>query len=124
MKTLLSLILVFSLAGCATLANDPVVKADLASASANFEQAVKLGLLAETDPGVTCMRAVVAKTAADVSFAPQVDGLISAGSVAYIAAQVGKKGITIDPQCEALVGRVTIDGAKAVRKVALPGLLR
>jgi hypothetical protein len=128
MKLLLALTAVAVLSGCSTIGgtalNSPVVKNDLASASANFEQAVKLGMLPESDPGVACIRAVVAKAAADVSFTPQVDGLISAGSVAYIAAQVAKKGATIDSQCEALVGRVTIDGAKAARRALVPGLLR
>lgn len=124
MKHLIAAALVMLAAGCTTLGGnpllaDPVVKNDLASATSNVNNAVKLGLLPADDPAVTCLNAVAAKAAADVSFTPEVNGLISAGSVAYIAAQLAKKGVNIDPACEALVGRVVIDGTKAAAK-ALP----
>lgn len=127
MKVFLAILIALTLAGCATLGpspllSDPVVKTDIASAAYNLDQAVKLGMLPADDPAVVCLHVVAAKAAADVSFEPKYDGLVSAGSVAYIAAQIAKKGVAIDPQCEALVGRVVIDGAKAARK-AVP-LLR
>lgn len=116
------------LSACATLGGDPllqnqVVKTDLADATANLNNAVKLGLLPATDPAVTCLNAISAQAAAQVSFTPQVNGLISAGSVAYIAAQLAKQGVQIDPACEALVGRVVLDGASAGAK-ALPALIK
>lgn len=124
MKHIIAATLMLLAAGCTAIGGDPllanpVVKNDLASATANVNNAVKLGFLAPDDPAVTCLNAIAAKAAADVSFTPEVNGLISAGSVAYIATQLAKKGITVDPQCEALVGRVVIDGASATAK-ALP----
>lgn len=113
--------LVLLLAGCSSLGGSPllqnsVVKNDLTAATANVNNAVKLGLLPTNDPAVVCLNAIAARAAADVSFTPEVNGLISAGSVAYIAAQLAKKGVQIDPQCEQLVGRVVLDGAKATAK--------
>lgn len=114
-----------ALSGCGTfgpspLLADPFVKNDIASAAYNLNEAVKAGMLPANDPAVGCLAAVAAKADAP-TFEPKYDGLVSAGSVAYIAAQVAKKGIQIAPECEALVGRVTIDGVKAARR-AVPFL--
>lgn len=114
--------LALTLSGCATVIQ-PIVKNDLESAAANFEQAVKAGVLPETDPAVTCTRAIMARVAGDVSLDPQISGLISASSVAYIAARVAENRAKLPAECTETIGRLVIDGAKAVRGV-VPGILR
>ena len=108
------------LSGCSTLGSailgSQTVKDDFAATSANFEQAVKLGLLAETDPAVTCTRAVIARAAADVTFSPQIDGLMSLGSTVYIAARAAEKRMPLPIQCDQVLGRVMIDGAKRIAR--------
>lgn len=124
MKLLLLLLLALLLPGCATLLNDPVVKNDMASTVANLKQAAKLGYIAENDPALVCALAIEAKATVDASFAPQIDGVISLGSVAYIAKRMAEKGVQLPMECDAVIGRVVIDGAKTVRRSVIPGLLR
>lgn len=114
--------LAIAASGCATVLQ-PIVKNDLASAAANFEQAVQAGVLPVTDPAVVCTRAIMARAAADVSLDPQISGIISASSVAYIAARVVENRAKLPAECNETIGRLVIDGAKAVRG-AVPGILR
>lgn len=109
-----------------------VLGTDLQSASYNLDMAVQVGALTADDPAPKCLHAVLQKAglepvpgaAAPASFAPKNDGIASAGAIAYIIVQQAKRAVPVqvDPQCEALVGRIAIDGATAVNK-ALPSIL-
>jgi hypothetical protein len=112
------------------ITNQTVVT-DLQSAAYNLDNAVAVGALPTDDPAPKCLHDVLVKAGIEIpagavpakSFAPKNDGVASAGAIAYILAQqakqIAKQGIQVDPSCEALVGRVVIDGAKAINK-ALP----
>jgi hypothetical protein len=143
MKTIVTTIIAAALlAGCAfmpdkisgqtlglNITNSTVVT-DLQSAAYNLDSAVLVGALAPDDPAPACLHAVLVKagieipagTTAPKSFQPKYDGAASAGAVAYILAQQAKNAKSVakvDPSCEALVGRVVIDGVKAAKGAAV-----
>lgn len=112
---------------------------DLQSAAFNLDSAVAVGALPADDPAPKCIHDVLVKGGIEVpagtkpaaSFAPKNDGVASAGAIAYIIAQqakqIARQGVAVDPSCEALLGRIVIDGVKAFNKVAvpfIPGILR
>lgn len=141
MKILTTLSLAMLLAGCSFLPDkisgqtlglnitSSTVVTDLQSASYNLDSAVAVGALPKNDPAPACLHAVLVKagieilpgTTAPASFQPKYDGVASAGAVAYILAQQAKnaKTVPVDPNCEALVGRVVIDGVKAAKGAAV-----
>jgi hypothetical protein len=151
MKSLLAALAVasaFLLPGCAlmpetitasptgggfSITNDVVVN-DLKSATYNLDQAVAIGVLDLNDPAPYCLHDVLKRAGIELApgtmppktFQPKYDGLASAGAVAYIEAQKLKKlagqGIQVDASCEALVGRIVIDGMKAARKAVTPSI--
>lgn len=131
------------LAGCATneisnstlgvkLAPESQIATGLKDAAFNLDSAIAIGVLKSDDRAAACVHGVMldaglegdASTAQ--SFAPRVSDLISASSVAYIEAQRLKalQGMNLQmPQgCEAVIGRIVIDGAKASAKLA-PSLM-
>lgn len=151
MKILLALPLLF-LAACAstpslisgappgtiTITNSTVVT-DLQDASYNLDNALAVGALAADDPAPKCLHDVLVKAGIEVpagstpakTFVPKYGGVASTGAVAYILAQqakaASKVGITVDVSCEALVGRVVLDGAATVNKAAvalIPGAIK
>lgn len=148
MKCLIALALtVAALAGCATppqisaspmpAITNPTIVTDLQSAAYDLDNAVLVGALAANDPAPKCLHDVMQKAgietppgaAAAASFTPKVDGAASAGAVAYILAQQAKKlangGVTVDPDCEALLGRVVIDGVNTtVKALPIPGAVK
>jgi hypothetical protein len=110
---------------------------DLQSAAYNLDQAVVVGALTADDPGPKCVHDFLVKAGVEApaggavpgSFTPKHDGLASAGAIAYILAQQAKHatGQPVSANCEALVGRIVLDGANAARKSVpslIPGLLR
>jgi hypothetical protein len=136
-----------ALAGCAgpmQISSDPIPKlsnqtivTDLQSAAYDLDSAVTVGALAADDPAPQCLHSVLQKmgietpagAAPAATFVPKVDGAASAGAVAYILAQQAKKlangGVQVDVSCEALLGRVVIDGAKLTAKaLPIPGVLK
>jgi hypothetical protein len=86
------------------------------------------------DPAPACIHAVLVKSGIEVpagavpaqSFVPKKDGVASAGAIAYIIAQqarrLSKQKLSVDPSCEALVGRVVIDGARDFNKVGVAAI--
>lgn len=110
------------------------IATDLQSAAYNLDQAVAVGALTADDPAPKCVHDVLVKAgielpagqAAPKSFTPKHDGVASAGAIAYILAQQAKalQGTVgqVSPNCEALVGRIVIDSAKAAGK-AVPTAL-
>lgn len=117
----------------------PTIVTDLQSAAYNLDNAVAVGALAATDPAPACMHDILVKAGVELpagavpakSFTPKYDGVASAGTVAYILVQQAKQlqasGVQVDPSCEALVGRVVIDGMKATNKAAvslIPGIVK
>lgn len=117
---------------------NPTVVTDLQSAAFNLDSAVAVGALDPDDPAPKCVHDVLVKAGIEIpagtvpakSFAPKNDGVASAGVIAYILArqaqQIRKQGLVVDPSCEALLGRVVIDGVSAVNRAVpiIPGLLR
>jgi hypothetical protein len=108
---------------------------DLQSAAYNLDNAVLVGALSADDPAPKCIHDVLVKGGIELapgsvpaqSFAPKNDGVASAGAIAYIIAQqakaIAKQGVQVDVSCEALLGRVVIDGVKSFNK-AVPLLLK
>lgn len=108
---------------------DSLVATGLKNAAFNLDQAIAIGVLRKDDPAAACVHGVLKDAGLDgdgtapavQSFQPRVTDLVSAGSVAYIDAQrlkavSGMLG-TIPGGCEALVGRIMIDGLKAGARV-------
>jgi hypothetical protein len=107
---------------------------DLQSAAYNLDNAVTVGALAADDPAPVCLHDVLRKAGIEIpagavapkTFVPKHDGVASAGAIAYILAQqaktIARQGVAVDPSCEALVGRIVIDGVKTVNK-AVPSIL-
>lgn len=153
MKTLiLPLIAAAALAGCAStpslitggaptggipLSKGTILATDLVSAAYNLDKAVEVGALLPDDPAPKCLHAVLVKAGLETapgavtpaSFEPKNDGIASLGTIAYIIVQQAKRAVPVQvsPDCEALVGRIAIDGAKAANKAAvslIPGLIR
>lgn len=150
MKTLLA-ILCFCLSACVSTPQlisgtptggslpipitNPTIVTDLQSAAYNMDNAVAVGALQANDPAPACIHDVLVKAGIEIpagavapkTFVPKNDGAASAGAIAYIIAQqakqISKTGVSVDPSCEALLGRVVIDGVKAVNK-AVPLLLK
>lgn len=151
MKFLLCIVPAFALCACAgipTITGTPTgtlpvpitnhtIVTDLQDAAFNLDQAVAVGALAANDPAPTCLHDLLQKAGIEVpaggaaakSFTPRNSGVASAGAIAYIFAQqaksLGTSGVSVDPSCEALVGRITIDGVKAANKATvglIPGL--
>jgi hypothetical protein len=90
----------------------------------NLDEAIAVGALDRNDPAPGCLDAVlgdlgIGKSAGLPlpSFTPKVSDLISGGSVLYIRAQQAKRlaggGIELQIPCQALVGKLVIDAAKA-----------
>lgn len=121
-------------AGGISITNQTVVT-DLKSASFNLDQAVAIGVLDANDPAPYCLHDVLKRAGIELapgvqppkSFTPKYDGIASAGAVAYIEAQKLKRlagqGVQVDASCEALVGRIVIDGMKAARKTMTPSIM-
>lgn len=114
----------------------------LQDAAFNFDNAVAVGALDKTDPAPACVHGILQDIGQDVtvtltgatpvpstvgsgaSYTPKVSDLISAGSVAYIRAQQAKKlvggsGLSVPVGCEAIVGKVVIDGANKAGSMGL-----
>jgi hypothetical protein len=115
------------------------IATDLQDAAWNADQAIAVGALDANDPASKCLHDILVKAgievapgaAAPASFTPRNSGVASGGMIVYILAQQAKKiaatGVPVSVECEALVGRVAIDGAKAVNKTAvslIPGLIK
>lgn len=121
-----------ALAGCAgdtvsPLPIDPsgVVARDLKAAADNLQRAVDAGILKADDPAPQCLASVVADLQLDGSaegFTPQRAGLISVGSILYIRHQQARElaKFQLPAACDAIVGRLVIDSAKAGAR-AVPG---
>lgn len=148
MKYLLGIALVFALSGCALMggdistpgpigavnplargAPDSIVARDLIAAAYNLDEAVQIGALAADDPAPKCLHAILQRSGLELtpgstarSFTPKNDGVASAGAIAYIVAQQLKtaKVAPVDPSCEALLGRVVLDGVSTARRAVVP----
>jgi hypothetical protein len=150
MKSLFAFVLALALSSCAILpdtisseAKGPLaliggnatIAKDLQGAAYNLDQAVAIGVLPANDPAPVCLHDVLVKAGIEIpigapavkSFAPKKDGVASAGAIAYILAQQAKsvKPLEVSVSCEQLVGKIVIDGAKALNKAApsIPGLI-
>lgn len=150
MKSLFAILAVL-LAGCVStptqitggtstgipLAKNTVLATDLQSASYNLDKAVEVGALLPDDPAPKCLHSVLVQagletapgTTPPASFAPKNDGIASLGAITYIIVQQAKRAVPVQvsPDCESLVGRIAIDGAKAANRAAvslIPGLIK
>jgi hypothetical protein len=149
-KLLLAAVAALALNGCALLPNGEIsgaapglhitnstIVTDLQSAAFNLDSAVTVGALSVDDPAPKCLHDLLVKAGIEMpagqapakSFIPKHDGVASAGAIAYIIAQQLKQGAgvpVVSSNCEALVGRVVIDGVEAAKKAVpsfIPGLL-
>jgi hypothetical protein len=133
----LFLVLPLFLLGCATTitggppgqgpAVDPssFLAKDLVAAAYNLDQAVLVGALPADDPAPACVHGVLINagielppgTTAPASFEPKREGLVSAGSIAYIRVQQLKaasgKVLKVPVSCKALIGGIVVDGLTA-----------
>lgn len=153
MKALLAIV-VLLLAGCVSTPSlisgtpaagslpipitNPTIVTDLQSASFNLDSAVSVGALTADDPAPKCLHDVLVKAGVEIpagsapakTFVPRKDGVASAGAIAYILAQqakaIARNPLVVDPSCEALLGRVVMDGVTAFNRAVpslIPGLL-
>jgi hypothetical protein len=95
-----------ALSGCTQVQQQLTV--DLTAANANLASAVTAGLLSPNDPAPGCLTSITAQL--ENPWTPQVVGPISAGSIAYVAAQQAIGGLPIPEACVTLVGKITLDG--------------
>lgn len=151
-KLLLIAIAALALSGCALMGGDissagpintwnpvsrdppPLIAKDLLSAADNLDQAVVIGALSADDPAPKCLHSILQRSGLELppgatnrSFTPKNDGVASAGAIAYIVAQQLKnvKSAPVDTNCEALLGRVVLDGVNSAKQaVPLVGILR
>lgn len=113
-KAVMWLALVPLLAGC----GGPVtglLQRDVNAALRTLEQAK----LAPTDPAVQCLGAVKAELDAVDAVRPEIAGLVSLGAAGYVARQRSEDAKTaITAACDALLGRLVREGAKAGLRIA------
>ncbi len=113
MKLLLAVLL---LSGCAI--NDPIgahlthgsiLTADLTATALNLDQAVAVGALSRDDPAPACLHELMVRAGVGQdTFEPQVKGLLSLKSIAYIKAkQIANRG-TLPVACKAIVADILI----------------
>lgn len=92
-----------------------------------FEGAVKLGVLPADDPAVGCLTGVLADLGLDGDaaemFTARREGLFSEAAIIYIRARQAAElsRYRLPPECDAVVGRIVIDGVKFGIK-GLPGV--
>lgn len=103
------------------------VQTGLVNAAFNLNSAIKIGVLPATDPAAACINQTLTLLGIDPTtgqpvagastFTPKVTDLISLGSVAYILAQqalpLANGGLQVPAQCEALIGKLVVDAARA-----------
>lgn len=145
MKAIFAILFAALLSGCGSLGvisnapagglvtADSVVGKDLKAATSNVDKAVAIGVLDVNDPAAYCLHSILKDACLEgacatppASFEPDVSGVVSAASVAYIRVQQLKKlraqAKPVDPACEAVVGRIVIDAAKATGKAVTPSI--
>lgn len=115
MKTLI-IVSVLVLSGCAV--TDPIgaklspgalITSDLTATSRNLDQAVAVGALKPSDPAPQCLHDLLARTGAgQETFKPEISGLISLQSVAYIRAQQIKNRGELSTSCKAILGDIVV----------------
>ncbi|MDE2469770.1 MAG: hypothetical protein KGL35_13790 [Bradyrhizobium sp.] len=104
------------------------VQSDLAATQYNLVQAVAVGALSPNDPAPACVNQAVATLglgAQGKRFTPQLAGVVSAASIAYIRAQqvkalAGSGTLQIPPACLQILGQMQLDALAAAIKAA-PG---
>ena len=104
------------------------VQNDLTATQYNLNQAVAVGALSANDPAPTCVNqavAVLGLGAQGKSFTPQLAGVVSAASIAYIRAQqvkalAGSGTLQVPPACLQVLGQMQLDALAAAIKAA-PG---
>lgn len=108
------------------------VQSDLAATQYNLAQAVSVGALSANDPAPACVNQAVATLglgATGKSFTPQLAGVVSAASIAYIRAQqvkalAGSGTLQVPPACLQILGQMQLDAlAAAIRAAPGGGLL-
>lgn len=110
------LIVLLMLTGCAVtdpigakLSASALITSDLTATSRNLDQAVAVGALKPTDPAPQCLHDLLARTGAgQETFKPEISGLISLQSIAYIRAQQIKNRGELSASCKAVIGDIVI----------------
>jgi hypothetical protein len=105
-----------------TLPSDSLLARDIVAAGFNLNSAVTVGALPANDPAVLCVNDVLKQSGLDgslpaaTSFVPKNIAAVSAGSIVYIQAQQLKQvgSLTVPVDCEALIGKLNIDGLRAI----------
>lgn len=86
-----------------------LVAVDLVATLHNMDAAVQVGALSADDPAPGCIRAAVNRLGLEQeTFEPEVNGLISAASVAYIKARQIENRAPVSLDCKALVGDILL----------------
>lgn len=147
MKIILLLSMLAVLAGCAstptsigpmptsglpTVSPTSLLGQDLVDAAWQADQAIAVKALNADDPLPPCLHMVNSalglegSPAAPASFTPRNTGLVSQAVTLYILDQQAQAflgtPVTVPTQCEAVVGRIVINRAKAINR-ALPAVI-
>lgn len=110
----LTAIIVVCLSGCAGTPQSDFVNADLRAADFNLQTAIQKGRIPADDPAAGCVHALVGDPV--TAFDPQVTGLISGASAAYIEIQAIRSPAPVS--CDAVLGRLVKDAARVGIRVS------
>ena len=112
------------------------IQQGLLDAEWNLDQAIAIGVLPANDPADACLHQGLTAMGLEpstpggpaptpASFVPKESDLVSIGSVLYIRAQQAKAlgvggTVTLPPGCDAIIGRLVVQGAAAAKSI-VPG---
>lgn len=116
--TVALIVMVVLMSGCAapigakyeptTTAGKLIVR-DLKAASENLNQAVAVGALPADDPAPGCLKAAVNRFGdRQETFEPELAGVVSLSSVAYIQARQLENRAPVSQECKALLGDILL----------------
>ena len=118
LPTVVLIVMVVLMSGCAapigakyepgTVAGQLIVR-DLKAASANLNQAVAVGALQADDPAPGCLKAAVNRFGdGQETFEPEIDGVLSLSTIAYIRARQIENRAPVSEECKALLGGILL----------------
>ena len=110
----------FLLTGCAmdtpigskyqpTTAPGKLIMNDLKAASVNLNSAVRVGALPASDPAPDCLQNALDRFGeGQETFVPEIDGVVSLASIAYIRAKQLENRAPVSMECKAMLGDILL----------------
>ena len=92
-----------------TTAPGKLIINDLKAASVNLNSAVRVGALPASDPAPDCLRNALDRFGeGQETFVPEVDGVVSLASIAYIRAKQLENRAPVSTECKAMLGDILL----------------